>query len=78
MTEFEQFAMDHNRHKHCIACAGCILDRRPVVMENNPIWCAQCADKIEATTKPGRRPWDATCGFRIDPELPAQFNADAK
>lgn len=45
MTAFEEFALDHNRHRHCIVCQGCILDPSPLVQGSWPLWCIGCARK---------------------------------
>jgi hypothetical protein len=63
---FEQFAMDHDLHKHCIGCAGCILDPQPIVQYSHPIWCVACRDRIEKVcAMTGRKPpWEFTMTFR--------------
>lgn len=45
MTAFEEFALDHNRHRHCIVCSGCILDPDPFIQGSWPLWCIGCARK---------------------------------
>lgn len=65
---FEQFATDHDLHKHCIACNGCLLDPSPVVQYSHPLWCVGCRDRIEKqSAKTGARvPWAFTMTFRRD------------
>lgn len=65
---FEQFAMDHDLHVHCIGCGGCILDPQPQVQYSHPIWCIGCRDRIEKRcAKTGARvPWHFTMTFRVD------------
>lgn len=59
MTEFEKFAADHFRHKHCMGCGGCFLERSQQVMEQHPIWCIGCRDKIIKATPAGHPlPWE--------------------
>jgi hypothetical protein len=54
-TDFEQFALDHNKHRHCMACGGCLLDPRWMVQEF-PAWCIGCRDRIKANLPPGVPP----------------------
>lgn len=67
---FSAFAANHAIHKHCASCAGCILDRRDEVMNNFPVWCLACVERIEATTPAERWPW-GKYGRRVEPEVPA-------
>lgn len=64
VTAFEEFALNHYRHKHCMGCGGCILDDSRVVLESHPIWCIGCRDRIKkATPAAVPLPWDR--GFEI-------------
>lgn len=56
--EFEQFATDHSLHVHCVACGGCIFDRRVQLLV--PVWCVGCRDKLKAASKTTGvpLPWD--------------------
>jgi hypothetical protein len=56
-TPFEQFALDHNRHNHCMGCGGCFLDPSHLV-QHYPAWCCGCRDRIKANIRPGMPlPW---------------------
>jgi hypothetical protein len=58
MTDFERFARDHSKHKHCISCGGCILDQSPIVLNSFPILCVGCFERLEkALPKGANPPW---------------------
>lgn len=58
MTEFEAFALDHGKHRHCAGCNGCILDPRDFVQATHPLWCVGCRDRIDQSTPAALpRPW---------------------
>lgn len=49
-TAFEQFALDHQRHVHCLGCGGCLLDPSHIVQGfRSWVWCVGCRDRIKAT-----------------------------
>lgn len=47
MTPFEEFAMDHSQHKHCLMCEGCILSQE--VQEFSFVWCLGCCKTAEGS-----------------------------
>lgn len=56
-TEFEIFALDHERHNHCQGCGGCLLDPSHIV-QGYAAWCVTCRDRIKAThPKDAPLPW---------------------
>lgn len=62
---FEEYATDHARHRHCVACGGCLLDPRAVVVLSVPLWCIGCKNRIEINAaKSGiPLPWPAIGDF---------------
>lgn len=59
MTAFEQFAKDHAKHIHCIACGGCILAE----INMSPVWCMTCYKRIDKALPPGAaKPWGYVFG----------------
>lgn len=55
---FEEYALDHKRHPHCVACNGCLVDPSPDVVLSRPLWCIACKNRIESQTQPGvPLPW---------------------
>lgn len=54
--DFERFALDHEAHRHCQGCGGCILDPSHLV-QMYPCWCVSCRDRIKANTPDERLPW---------------------
>lgn len=56
---FEEFAFDHEKHRHCHECKGCLLDIRPAVWSAFPLWCVGCRERIRASTPYGKKlPWE--------------------
>jgi hypothetical protein len=59
LANFEKFALDHNLHRHCASCRGCLLDTRQWVLRSAPLWCVACRDRIKAHTPKGHAlPWE--------------------
>ena len=57
MTDFEIFALDHERHNHCQGCGGCLLTPSHLV-QTYASWCVTCRDRIKRTAPPGAPlPW---------------------
>jgi hypothetical protein len=54
-TEFEKFALDHNKHTHCLGCGGCLLDPSHVI-QGYPCWCITCRDRIKENCKRSNLP----------------------
>lgn len=69
-TDFEEFALNHDKHEHCIGCGGCLLDPRVESLKGilHPFWCVSCRDKIDANMPKGMdRPWEIKgYGVRFD------------
>jgi hypothetical protein len=57
LTDFEIFALDHQRHTHCQGCGGCLLDPSHVV-QGYRSWCVGCRDRIKRSAPVGAPlPW---------------------
>jgi hypothetical protein len=58
MTDFEIFALDHQRHNHCQGCGGCLLDPSHLV-QSYAAWCVGCRDRIKQSSRRtgARLPW---------------------
>lgn len=61
---FEEFAKNHDYHKHCIACGTCLLNPDPIIQTSYPLWCNPCATNLEQNSV-SKLPWDTTGGFRL-------------
>ena len=64
MTEFEIFARDHERHNHCQACGGCLLDPSHLV-QGYAAWCLTCRERIKAARPRETWPWVRGGGFEF-------------
>ena len=54
---FEEFATNHDLHRHCSGCGSCILD--PEMQHLWPLYCVSCALRvIKGTPKGAILPFD--------------------
>jgi hypothetical protein len=47
-TDFERFALDHTKHRHCRGCMGCIINPAWFVQMTPEVWCIGCRERIRA------------------------------
>lgn len=67
-TAFEQFALDHARHVHCLGCGGCLLDPSHLVQGYGTVtWCVGCRDRIKASCQRSGMapPWEKMGGWEF-------------